>query len=165
MPLLIENSIDSKAEDDYVSSSTKSQGVTLLEAKCGRDVKPVLNFLLEDTKKFSDFPSPESPEEVFMQLVNMAKEILLDVSISFQDKWSFIPMHALLDSGTNIIFIDKAWADEKKLPLQPLQYAIPIFNIDDTKNSAGNIACNNPTNNMKGTALHAECQAIGMEKK
>ena len=48
-------------------------------------------------------------------------------------------MHALLDSSANVIFIDKAWAKEKKLPLWPLCYAIPIFNINGTKNSTGNI--------------------------
>ena len=47
-------------------------------------------------------------------------------------------MHTLLNSGTNVIFIDKAWAEEKKLPLQPLHHAIPIFNINGTKNSTSN---------------------------
>ena len=56
-----------------------------------------------------------------------------------QDKWSFIPTLTLLDSSTNVIFIDKAWAEEKKLPLWPLCYTIPIFNIDGTKNSDDNI--------------------------
>ena len=48
-------------------------------------------------------------------------------------------MHALLDNSANIIFIDKAWAEEKKFPLCPLHHAIPIFNINSTKNSASNI--------------------------
>ena len=69
----------------------------------------------------------------------MTKEILLDISISSQDKWSFIPTHTLLDSGINIIFINKVWAKEKKLPLQPLWYAIPVFNVNGIKNSTSNI--------------------------
>ena len=52
-----------------------------------------------------------------MQSVNVIKEIPLNISISPEDKWSFIPMYALLDSSTNVIFIDKAWAEEKKLSL------------------------------------------------
>ena len=39
----------------------------------------------------------------------------------------------------NIIFIDKAWAKEKKLLLWPLCHAIPIVNIDGIKNSTSNI--------------------------
>ena len=139
LPLPIESSVDSEAEDNYISSFTESQGVTLLEVKCGRDVEPVLNSPSKNTKKLSDSPSPEFQEEVFMQSVNMTKDILLDVSISPQDKQSFIPICTLLDSGTNIIFINKAWAEEKKPPLWPLCHTIPVFNVDGIKNSAGNI--------------------------
>ena len=76
----------------------------------------MLNSPLKNTKKLSDPLPPEFPEEVFTQLVNVIKEILLNISISPQDKQSFIPTCALLDSGANIIFIDKACAEEKKLP-------------------------------------------------
>ena len=69
----------------------------------------------------------------------MAKKILLNITISPQDRWSFIPMHALLDSGANVIFINKAWVKEKKLSLQLLCHAIPVFNINNTKNSTSNI--------------------------
>ena len=48
-------------------------------------------------------------------------------------------MCALLDNGANIIFIDKAWTEEKKLSLWPLCHVIPIFNINSTKNSTSNI--------------------------
>ena len=137
MPLSIEKSVDSEAKDDYDNSPTESEGATLLEAKCSRDVKPVLNSSLKNTKKLSD--SPEFPEEVLMWSVNVIKEILSDISISPQDEQSFIPMCALLDSSTNIIFINKAWAKERRLPLWPLYHTIPIFNIDGTKNSTGNI--------------------------
>ena len=116
-PFPIKNNVDSEAEDNYASSFTESQRATLLEAKHSRDVKPVLNSPLKNTKKLSDPSFPEFPEEVFIWLVNMTKEILLDVSISPQNKQSFIPMCALLDSSANIIFIDKAWIEEKKLPL------------------------------------------------
>ena len=86
LPLPIKNSVDSEVEDNYVSSFTESQEVTLLEVKHGKDIKPMLNFPLKNTKKLSDPSPPEFPEEVFTQLINMAKEILLDVSISPKDK-------------------------------------------------------------------------------
>ena len=69
----------------------------------------------------------------------MTKEILLNISISSQDKQSFIPTCTLLDSDANVIFINKKWAKEKRLPLQPLWYTIPVFNVNGTKNSASNI--------------------------
>ena len=130
--------MDCEVENNYNNSFTKNQGATLLEAKCSRDIKPVLNSPLKNTKKSNSSP-PEFPEEVFTWLVNMTKEILLDVSISPQDKQSFIPTHALLDIGTNVIFINKTWAEEKKLSLQLLCHAIPTFNTNSIKNSAGNI--------------------------
>ena len=88
------SSVDSKAEDNYISSSTKSQGANLLEAKCERNVKPVFYSPLKNTKNLSD-SFLEFPEEVFTWLANMAKEILLDVSISPQDKCvSFLIVHS-----------------------------------------------------------------------
>ena len=125
--------------------------ITPLKAECSRDIKSVLNSPLKNIKKSPDPSPPEFPEEVFTQSVNVAKEILLDVSISPQDKWSLIPMCTLLDSSANIIFINKTWAEEKKLSLQPLCYAIPVFNVDGTKNSTGNIThCTNITTSFQG---------------
>ena len=82
--------------------------MTSLEVKCDRDIKPVFNSPLKNTKKLSNPPIPEFSEEVFMWLVNMTKEILLDIFISPQDKQSFILTHALLDGDANVIFLDKA---------------------------------------------------------
>ena len=81
MPLPIEISVDSEAVDNYNSSFTESQGATLLEMKHGRDVKPVLNSPLKNTKKLSDPPPPEFQDKVFTQSANVAKEILLNISI------------------------------------------------------------------------------------
>ena len=99
----------------------------------------MLNSSLKNTKKLSDPLSPEFPKEVFTWLVNVTKEILLDISTSPQNRWFFIPTCTLLDSDASVIFIDKAWVKEKKLPLWPLHHAIPIFNVDGTKNSTSNV--------------------------
>ena len=45
----------------------------------------------------------------------------------------------LLDSGTNAIFIDKAWTEKHKVLLMPLCNPIPVYNVDGTRNSAGSI--------------------------
>ena len=46
---------------------------------------------------------------------------------------------ALLDSGANTIYIDKAYAQRMKLPLTPLSNPVPVYNIDGTRNAAGSI--------------------------
>jgi hypothetical protein len=48
-------------------------------------------------------------------------------------------MKALLDSGANAIYIDKAYAEKMKLPLTLLADPIPVYNIDGTRNAAGSI--------------------------
>jgi hypothetical protein len=48
-------------------------------------------------------------------------------------------MKALLDSGANAIYIDKAYAQKMKLPLTLLANPIPVYNVDGTWNAAGSI--------------------------
>jgi predicted aspartyl protease len=48
-------------------------------------------------------------------------------------------MKALLDSGANAIYINKAYAQKMKLPLTLLADLIPEYNIDGTRNAAGSI--------------------------
>ena len=50
-----------------------------------------------------------------------------------------ISTKALLNSGANIIFIDRKWAEEKGLPKWLLCHPISMYNIDGTKNSTGQI--------------------------
>ena len=139
--------------------------ITPLKAECSRDIKSVLNSPLKNTKKSPDPSPPEFPEEVFTQSVNVIKKILLNISIFPQNKWSFIPMCALLDISTNVIFINKAWAEEKKLPLQPLHHAIPVFNIDSTKNSISNIIhCVDITISYQGHCKKVTAEVMDLSK-
>jgi predicted aspartyl protease len=48
-------------------------------------------------------------------------------------------MKALLDSGANAIYIDKAYAQKMKLPLTLLADLIPVYNVDGTRNAARSI--------------------------
>jgi predicted aspartyl protease len=43
-------------------------------------------------------------------------------------------MKALLDSGANAIYIDKAYAQKMKLPLTLLANPILVYNVDGTRN-------------------------------
>ena len=87
-------------------------------------------------KKIED----EIPKETrITRSIKGNKEIILKIDISPKGKKSFISTEALLDSGVNIIFIDRKWARYKNISLTLLQNQIPVFNVDGTKNSARNI--------------------------
>ena len=82
----------------------------------------------------------EIPEETRRtRSIKSDKEIILKIDISPKGKKPFISAEALLDSGANIIFIDKKWTKDKNIPLTLLRNPIPVFNVDGTKNSARNI--------------------------
>jgi hypothetical protein len=48
-------------------------------------------------------------------------------------------MKALLDSGANAIYIDKAYAQKMKLPLILPTNPILVYSVDGTRNTAGSI--------------------------
>ena len=91
--------------------------------------------LFKPTKKTED----EIPEERITRSIKSDKEIILKIEIPPKGKKSFISAEALLDSGANIIFIDRKWTRDKNIPLILLRNPIPMFNVDGTKNSARNI--------------------------
>ena len=104
--------------------------------ECGQGFSPVLDSSFQTHKKIED----EIPEEARRtRSIKSDKEIVLKIDISPKGKKPFISAEALLDSGANIIFIDKKWARDKNIPLTPLRNPIPVFNVDGTKNSARNI--------------------------
>ena len=87
-------------------------------------------------KKIKDKTSKETR---ITRSIKSNKEIVLKIEISIKGKKFFISAEALLDSGANIIFIDQKWARYKNIPLILLWNPIPMFNVDGTKNSTGNI--------------------------
>ena len=96
----------------------------------------MLNSSFQTHKKIED----EIPEETRKtRSIKSNKEIVLRIDISPKGRKPFISTEALLDSGANVIFIDKKWARDKNIPLTLLRNPIPVFNVDGTKNSAGNI--------------------------
>ena len=66
----------------------------------------------------------------------------MEVTIIHDKIPTSIPTRALLDSGANVIFIDRKWVEEKGLPKQPLHHPISMYNVDRTKNSTGQIVGN-----------------------
>ena len=80
-----------------------------------RDVKPVLN---SSTKNKN---SSEIPDNTYVQSVRPTQEINQSIWIAlFTQQQNFTQTEALLDSGANMIFIDRTWAETHKVPLIPL---------------------------------------------
>ena len=77
--------------------------------KCSQHPKPTLDSKYRDTLD-------EFDREVFTHTINLNKEILMEVTITHEKTLLLTQTKALLDSGTNVIFIDRKWAEEKGFP-------------------------------------------------
>ena len=110
-----------------------SQMGSPIDLELGRGSKPVLNSILPST------PS-KTPDLVRICSIN-PREITLQINIApIQHRTHFAKVRALLDSGVSTIYIDRAFALEIKLPLLPMANPIPVYNVDGTRNSAGDIS-------------------------
>ena len=121
-------------DPNYVSYDTHVQPVGSSSVmELGRGSKSTLNSTSNDSQVFIP-----NPDEVFIRNMDFQKEINLGIQIS-QDGKTFISAQALLDSGANVIFIDRKWVVAQGLKQKPLRRPIPVYNVDGTKNSAGEI--------------------------
>ena len=87
------------------------------------------------------FPSiaDQIPEQILTRRINHGRELILDVGIATQCSQDYQTVPALLDSGANTTFIDISVAERLGLPLTPLNAPIRVFNVDGSRNSAGDI--------------------------
>ena len=86
------------------------------------------------------FPSiaDQIPENIYTQRINQDRELLMDVGIASKShEFQIVP--ALLDSRANTTFIDKAIAERLGLTLEALANPIRVFNVDRSRNSAGDV--------------------------
>ena len=87
----------------------------------------------------------------------------MDVGIASESrKFQIIP--ALLDSGANATSIDKAVAEQMGLPLEALMNPIRVFNMDGSRNLAGDVThAVNIMVDFRGhrEELHAEVTNLG----
>ena len=132
--------------------------------KRGRGSNPVLHSI-NKTQKQVLFPSiaDQIPENIYTRRINQDRELLMDVGIASKThKFQTIP--ALLDSRANATFIDKAVAKRLGLTLEALANPIRIFNVDRSRNSAGDVThAVNMTIDFLGhrEELHAEVTNLG----
>ena len=125
-------------KSDLFRSSTE-QTVPLARPKHSRGSNPVLHSV-NKTQKQVLFPSTANqiPENIYTRCINQDQELLMDVGIASKSReFQIIP--ALLDSGANATFIDKAVAYRLGLMLEALANPIHVFNVDGSRNSAGDV--------------------------
>ena len=122
-----------------LSRSSTEQTAPLARPKRSRGPNPVLHSV-NKTQKQVLFPSiaDQIPENIYTHHINQDRELLVDVGIiSKSQKFQLIP--TLLDSRANATFIDKAVAERLGLMLEALMNPIRVFNVDGSRNSAGDI--------------------------
>ena len=122
-----------------LSRSRTEQTAPSARPKRGRGSNPVLHSV-NKTQKQVLFPSiaDQIPENIYTCCINQDQELLMDVGIASKShKFQIIP--ALLDSGANTTFIDKAVANRLGLTLEALSNPIHVFNVDGSRNSAGDV--------------------------
>ena len=113
----------------YYSQTGSSTG-----SEPGWDSKPALNSVYTLT--------PIETPEPRRRILNCGtpRDIVLKLNIApARQNRCFSRIEALLDSGANTVFIDRKWARIRKIPLPPMPNPIPVYNVDGTRNSAGDI--------------------------
>ena len=90
------------------------RGIFSLSGVCGQGFSPTFDSSFQTYKKIED----EIPEETrITRRIKDNKKIVLKIEISLKEKKSFNTAEALLDSGANVIFIDRKWARDKNISL------------------------------------------------
>ena len=114
------------------SSLNYSQTGSSTGLELGWDSKPALHSV------FTSIEIPEPPRRILN--CSTQRDIVLRLNIApVRQNRCFSRIEALLDSRANTVFIDRKWAQIRKIPLLPLPNPIPVYNVDGTRNLAGDI--------------------------
>ena len=127
-------------DDPNVSKFWTEQTASSASPKRGSGSNAVLHSVKKQTKKVL-FPSiaDQIPEQILTRRINQDRELLLDIGVAMQHLQNYHTVSALLDSGANATFIDISVVGRLGLPLTPLDSPIRVFNVDGSRNSAGDV--------------------------
>ena len=127
-------------DDPNVTRFWTEQTATLASPKRGSGSDAVLHSITKKQKQVL-FPSiaDQIPEQILTRQINHGRELILDVGIATQRSQVYQIIPALLDSGANATFIDISVAKRLGLVLTPLNAPIRVFNVDGSRNSAGDV--------------------------
>ena len=126
-------------DNTNLTRSCTAQTAPSARPKHSRGANPVLHSVNKTQKQvlFSSI-ADQIPETIYTRRINQDRELLMDVGIASKScEFQVIP--ALLDSGANTTFIDKAVVEWLGLLLEALTNAIRVFNVDGSCNSAGDV--------------------------
>ena len=134
------NTIPFPHDDPNVSRFWTKQTVTSASPKHGSGSDAVLHSVNKKQKQVL-FPSvaDQIPEKILTRRIHQGHELLLDVGIAMRRSQNYQTIPALLDSGANATFIDISVAGRLGLLLIPLDTPICVFNVDGSRNSAGDV--------------------------
>ena len=127
-------------DDPNVTRFWTEQTATSASLKRGSSSDAVLHSITKKQKKVL-FPSTadQIPEQILTRQVHQGRELILDVGVTAPRSQDYATIPALLDSGANATFIDVSVAKRMGLPLTPLNTPIRVFNVDGSRNSAGDV--------------------------
>ena len=127
-------------DDPNISRFWTEQTVTSASLKRSSGSDAVLHSVTKKQKQVL-FPSiaDQIPEQILTRRINHGRELILDVGLATQRSQDYTTVPALLDSGANATFIDASVAERLGLPLIPLNAPIRVFNVDGSRNSAGDV--------------------------
>ena len=122
-----------------LSRSCTEQTAPSAWLKHGRGSNPVLHSI-NKTQKQVLFPSitEQIPEHTYTRRINQDRELLIDIGIASKSReFQIIP--TMLDSRANATLIKKAVTEPLGLMLEALTNPIRVFNMDGSRNSAGDV--------------------------
>ena len=127
-------------EDPNISRFWTEQAATSASPKRGSGSDAVLHSVIKKQKQVL-FPSvaDQIPEQIFTRRIHQGRELILDVGVTTPRSQNYKTIPALLDSGANTTFIDVSVTERLGLPLTPLTNPIRVFNVDGSRNSAGDV--------------------------
>ena len=127
-------------DDPNVSRFWTKQTVSSASPKHGSGSDAVLHSVNKKQKQVL-FPSvaDQIPEQILTQRIHQGCKLLLDVGVAMRCSQDYQTVPALLDSGANATFINTSVTEWLGLLLTPLETPICIFNVDGSRNSAGDI--------------------------
>src|SRR5258707_918758 len=79
---------------------------------------------------------PQEKERIRKTTVELPN---IQIEMTTVDTGKAVSIEALLDSGATHCYIDKTFVQQNNLDTHKLHKAIPVYNVDNTRNEAGDI--------------------------
>ena len=129
-------------KDPYVSRFWTEQMASSASTKHSSGSDAVLHSVNKIHKReIPIIPSitDQIPEHIYTCRINQDRKLLIDVGVAMWHSQEYTVIPVLLDSGANATFIDILVTEQLGLLLEALTTPICVFNVDGSRNLAGNV--------------------------